>query len=673
MIVTSHGRSASHRTAQEIEGDLAHRINSLSPEELQCLQELIKNDSPELNVVYKQAVTEEYDRAFIGVDRWLEDEYYSGEYGKALYPQLRKDLKELFEGGYSEAIFSGSIGWGKSFLSSIGVIRMLYEISCLRNPQRTYGLADGDNIVFASISVNVKVAQLVIFEGIEERLKNIPYFRNEFKPRKFGGDLRFPKNILLQAGSSTDTSIIGLNIFGGIVDEINFLRSRSIQQKASHARWGHIDRAENLYAAIVRRMKSRYMRSGRVPGILFLVSSKRTVNDFTERRIRESKSDPTVFVKEYSTWAVKPKSAFSNDKFRVLVGNDRIRSRILAEDENPEIPPGSEVTIIDVPEDFRGDFERDLPGAIRDSAGLATQTYSSYIQKPEKIHEMHKNESRKHPFTVMEYDPSLPGDFIWSQLARVNTDGEWEPLLNPNAPRHVHIDPSLSGDSTGLCCGHISHHVEVIRKKGQGSDEHVKEMAPVYVVDFILRIVPPVGDEIQTKSVRKLIYELSAHGFHIKLTTTDSFLAPAYSQPLQDKGYRCDTVSVDTSLVPYENVKTALYENRIKCYEYKPLEYELAHLEYDRDRNKVDHAPDNGKDVSDALAGCLYTLSTIKNVQPIAPELGLSEYKAQTRAGASMEEDVDEDWVLDKKSIMVTDETVLPEKPKRREPLMPLT
>jgi intein/homing endonuclease len=540
-----------------------------------------------------------------------------------------------------------SIGWGKSTFANVAVIRMIYEVSCLKNPQRSYGLEENSSIIFASLSVNIRNAQQVVFSGIADKIRSIPYFVKCFQGVHRRGIL-FPKNIVLAAGSSTNSSVIGLNIFGGIIDEINFMRSAS-SQRVDFSK-GYMDRAESLYAAIIRRMKSRYMRGGKIPGILIQVSSKRSINDFTERRIKEARHDPFVFVREYGLWETKPESYHSRKKFRVLVGNDRIRSKILSDDEKVDIPDDSDIVIIEVPEDFRLDFERDLDGSIRDIAGCSTHTIASFIQNSDKIYEM--ADERSHPFSAYEYNPLKEEEFLWDMLCSKNAKtGDWEPKINPQAVRHVHIDPSITGDATGFCMAHVSHWTEVVRRRSPGEDDFVKEMVPFFVVDFILRIIPPPGEEIPFSKVRELIYDLSKHGFHIKLVTTDSYQRIAYSQALKEKGYATDLVSVDINMDPYESLKLALYENRIKCYKYDPLFYELRYLEEDKTRRKIDHRPDMSKDAADALAGCIFTLTTrITNVQPIAPTMGVSDEIGN--------DDIESDgtWVIDNGQVPVGDE-----------------
>jgi hypothetical protein len=393
-----------------------------------------------------------------------------------------------------------------------------------------------------------------------------------------------------------------------------------------------VDHAETIYNAINRRMKSRFKQRGKLPGMIFIVSSKKTVDDFTARRVRQSLADPSVFVRDYALWEVKPEDYYSAKKFWVLVGNEQIPSRILEDNEvetlRKTIPEST--ILLDVPEDFRIDFERDLEGSIRDLAGCATVAISPFIQRREKILEAVDTE-RTHPFSSLTYDPSKGGNIQWEKLTQMVQSRDFEgggqhlrPIVNPNAPRHVHIDPSLRGDATGLVMAHVSGYVDVRRRSTDGRE--YMERAPTFVVDFMLRIVPPVGDEIVMGDVRRLVYDLSAHGYLLTCISMDSWQSADGIQQLQQRGFNAKMLSVDTSMDPYENLKTALYEGRVSFYRYEPLIKELQQLEKNTKKKKVDHPPKGSKDVSDALAGCLFTLAQQQAVQPVPILRGSSYY-----------------------------------------------
>ena len=96
--------------------------------------------------------------------------------------------------------------------------------------------------------------------------------------------------------AGSDTGAIGMNVFGGIIDEMNFM-PRVKGSAFSRLRGGEeYDKAQALYLSIIRRMKSRFMVRGMLPGKLILVSSSNYPGDFTDQKIEEAKTDKTTFV-----------------------------------------------------------------------------------------------------------------------------------------------------------------------------------------------------------------------------------------------------------------------------------------------------------------------------------------------------------------------------------------
>lgn len=497
-----------------------------------------------------------------------------------------------------------------TYLASVGLCWILYELSCMRNPQRSFGLASDSNLSVVCFSVTEMLAIKVAFENIATKIRASPYFQEHFPFEVTKKELRFPHNIWVAARASTDSSALGLNVISGFVDEGNFFHDAASSRNTP----GFMGRAEALYAQIQRRMKSRFERFGRLPGMLFVVSSKKTNEDFTNKRITANTQDPSVFVIDFALWEVKPE-VYTSQVFRVLCGNETIPSQILTDEEYERllragIPEG--VVIADVPEDFRPDFERDLEGSIRDLAGISTVAVHPYIQQRDKILAAVDKE-RVHPFSSVSYDMSVGGQFLWGGLVCPSRNPQsstpTEPILNPRIPRHIHIDTSLRRDATGFAMSHVPGYV-FVKRRGRDGNEYT-ERAPLYVVDFMLQVVPPAGREILLSDIRHLVYDLAAKGFNISLVTLDSYQSQDTIQQLTQRGFNAKVLSVDVTPEPYDTLKTALYEDRIRYYAYEPLLAELRKLEeHSKGRvRKIDHPGGGSKDVADAVAGTIFSLS----------------------------------------------------------------
>jgi hypothetical protein len=625
-IIKEGGQYKTVRGSADEESSILKELGSLTAEEIETLKLMLAELNTDLQgqpTIIDVLNNAQYKNTPVDLETFVYDPHFLGETCGNTYRVLFEDLKNVFSGGYNEVIVSGSIGYGKSYFASIGICRILYELSCMKSPQKAFGLAADSKISAICLSVTEQLAIKVAFEYIAAKIKASEYFQQHFPFKAMKKELVFPNNIWVAARATTDTSALGLAPIAAFLDETNFLAKpqKSVRNIPGVPRY---DQAEVIYNAIKRRMKSRFEKRGRLPGILFLVSSKQSNDDFTERKIRESASDPSVYALDYALWDVKPEAYDMENCFHVFCGNEVALSRILEPEEvdsfRKQLPEGTE--IIAVPPEFRADFERDLEGAIRDLAGRATAALHPFIHKREKIQDA-IDPSRAHPFSTPVYDMSKGGSFLWSVMTgafseRVSGGGTTRvvrPLVNPRAVRHVHIDPALSGDCAGFCMSHIAGWKDVIRRT-EDQREYL-ERAPIYYVDVVLQIIPPIGGEIVLGDIRRLIYELTSHGYTITSVSTDSFQSADTIQKLSQKGYNAQLVSVDTSLEPYENLKLALYEDRVVLYDYEPLKVELRQLEKHATKNKVDHPPKGSKDCADALAGALFTLSQAHTNMPL--------------------------------------------------------
>jgi hypothetical protein len=312
------------------------------------------------------------------------------------------------------------------------------------------------------------------------------------------------------------------------------------------------------------------------------------------------------------------------------------QSKILNEGEKP---PRGLKRVIEVPEDFRLDFEKDIDGALRELAGISTRTVSPFLVRRDAIMGI-IDSSRSHPFSLIE---STLRDGL--RILRNNLD------LDVNAPRGAHLDLGIRHDACGLVIGYVSGmrrvertptEVELGEEVDGGIEHEYKadkgsgkwfEMLPVIVIEAMLRIVPPPGDEIMLEDVIKLILKLRYEiGLPIKWVTGDTYQSFAVLQMLKERGIRTGVQSVDKTDAPYNELKSAIYDGRLVAYDYPPLIDELVSLERHenpgRGKPKIDH-PDTmmtmggervrgSKDLADGLAGMVYLLTRRRETWDVA-------------------------------------------------------
>jgi len=564
-------------------------------------------------------------REVVPIRQWLSSTYFLGSHAKNLYPFWREEIVDFIEGGYSEWIITGAIGTGKSFAAEITAQRKLYELSCYDFPQRLFGLADISKIFFAYLSVSRSQAELTGFGDIRAMVDDTIYFQRHFqRDKEIDSVLKFPQKVFFVPGSDA-LHVIGTNLFGAILDETNFLKA------GGSGKAGDLAKAAALYREITDRRRSRFVGArSRDVGFSLLVSSSTHYSSFTETRIKKADSDTKVTISR--PWDAKPKGEYSSKKFFVfkgteyedpvvaekpediyhLVKDEQIKEGLRIEQELSDsedevlmaeivelLPPELQILFILVPEDFLKDFRDDVVAALRNIAGESTAPTGKLFSAG-SVWQMCTTTQIRHPFGKETFTISLqkPGeiiDFMDVEYFFKEIEGKLYPRRHPHARRYVHIDQSISGDPTGMGMCHIG---------GMRIDRDTGIKLPLLELDFALRIIPPPRpDKISIAKVRKFFFDLRDRHVIIGKLTYDQYQSTDSIQIMQSHGIPAEHQSLDKDDKQWVQFNNLLYETRFLMYDYKPLRTEYFDLDHDQEKHKVDHPPENFKDVSDGVVG----------------------------------------------------------------------
>lgn len=495
-----------------------------------------------------------------------------GEWEGEIYPKVMDELRAICTGDYVEVVLTGGIGSAKTSTALILMAYQLYLISILRDPHKEFGLMKSSEIVFVFQSLNASTAKTVDFMRFKSMIDHSKYFRAKFDyDRNVESELRFPNRVIVRPIAGTSTGAIGQNTINALIDEINFMavtdKSKQSREKGTH------DQAWENYNSLVRRRKSRFMKQGKLPGLFLLVSSKRYPGEFTDVKIEEARTNKQIYIYDKRTWEIAPEGTFSGKTFRLFTGDLIRKPRILA--PHDKVPKEDERLVMEIPEEFRSDFEQDILSALRDIAGVATMALAPFIIEIEKVAKCFGKRS-----SILSSDTC---DFVTSQLQILPNR-----FMDKDQPRFVHVDLALTGDVAGVACGYVPGFMPIKR-----SEDSI-EVLPIINMDFTLGVPAPPNAEIDFSKIRTLLYKLKELGLNIKWVSYDGWNSADSLQILRRKGFSVGVQSMDRTMVPYEVAKTALMDNRVnapadnKCY----MEY--ISLELDAKKGKVDHPAQNG-------------------------------------------------------------------------------
>ena len=522
----------------------------------------------------------------VSLEEFITNPFYMNKKKEEFYEEVMKELIILNNHNgkrvinpYSEAVFTGGIGSAKSTSALYTTAYQLYILSCFRRPHLAFNLDVSSEIAFIFQSVSSGTAVTVDYTRFYEMVKASPYFNTVFPfDKRKKSKLVFPNRIEVYPLGS-DHGSIGQNIMGGIIDEVNFMQVIENSKRTRDS--GVYDQATVIYDSIARRRKTRFIEGEKSAGILCLVSSKRYPGEFTDKKLEEAKTDPTIYVYDKRVWDVKPKGTFKG-YFPLYTGDGLNKPKILTEEEAKKEDPAY---VMRVPNFYRREFEKDLVGAVRDIAGVSTLARYPYFSDSESV--VSSFGAVNTVLSDVEVDFSEKSISIYPQRFK-----------NIERPRWVHIDLGVTNDSAGIACGYVDSFK---------LDNHNFPM-PCITFDFTLRVKPPKNGEIKFSKIRDLIIKCRQLGLPIKWVSFDSFQSVDSIQILRQMGFSAGTISMDKSLEPYNITRSAFYENRVRSPIHQKVIEELLSLEFIAQKGKVDHPPAGSKDVSDAMAGVIFNL-----------------------------------------------------------------
>ena len=474
-----------------------------------------------------------------------------------------------------EAIFTGAIGIGKTTLASIVIPYMAHWTLCLTDPQNYFDLMAGSRIAFMLMSTSRLQARDVVYSDIKARIDHSSWFQENYPyDPSIKSQFRFPKDVWIIPGDSSERTFEGFNILGGIVDEID---SHKVTKDKMYVEIG--------YDTIKRRMSSRFQNRG----FILLIGQMKSSTGFAAKMYKQYLSDPTCYAARMSIWESYGWEHFTDEQgnrqsFWFDCDRMQITTKILAELQ------GYPDHVMEIPRDFYRDFSYSPYKSLRDLAGRPAIVGSPLFNDPNKIHEARKNWLWRYNVPDGPVDPK-------NQIA------EWFTARN-SVKRVVHVDIAYSatGDALAFAMGHVP---EVVDVDG--------ELKPFICIDLLWRAKAAPGTEIFLGDIRKIIYDLKdRRGFNIVLLTTDGFQSTDFRQQVERRRIRTDVLSTDKSTLPYYDLYDAVSEDRIAIPPYlTPLSWDnpdpidILHRELSQlieEDNKIDHPPEGSKDVTDAVA-----------------------------------------------------------------------
>ncbi len=607
-------------------------LHNLSP----STQSLLVDQADRLKVIYGknmpkqeviQVLTQQlhltqtgYATQPVGIEEFIVSAEYMDQ-GRFVRPKIMEHLLNIFDPSrtYYEVVLGGAIGIGKNYVAELGLAYDIYDLSCLFSPQGHYDLAPGSSIIYSLQSKTFDLAKKVIYQQFKQRLKQTAYFSQQYAPsRLVKAELQFPHNVTVMPVSTTDTSTLGLNIAGAIIDEVNFLMQKKKSQDSSVK-----SLAERIYISILGRIESRFTITGKTGGHIYMVSSTKHRGDFIDKKEKEAETNPHIYVMHMAQWESLPQKYFTKPPFFIQLPTSHNKGKTFDEQPpdailiTPKEAQGKVFEVVQVPGEYKDSFQKDFLTSVRNIAGVPLERVTHFIDRPwvQKAQVEHLKYYQDQLFKYDSFTLTPTTDF------QEIIDYEFLVKLTHLGPFSLHVDLGISKDSAGLAVSHV------IGSKGEG-----KSHFPIYGVAGASKAIPPVVGEIDLKRLGQLIVEISRY-IELMAVTMDRYQAAYLSQVCRLNSLPTWIVSTVRSLAPYDTLSYALRDERIYLPPSENLNEELGSLQQDNVKGEIDHEQDGAKDMADAVAASVYNLSQRKSsYREIGPPKPFTTFIPRSRA-----------------------------------------
>ena len=125
----------------------------------------------------------DYDDVPVSPEEFLNSRHFMGPFVDALYPKWKEELLFILDpaNAINEWILYGSIGTGKTSAACVAQLYKLYQLTCMKSPQKLFGLAEHFPVYFAFFSVTKEKAEDAINAKFQGMMNMSPYFRERLE------------------------------------------------------------------------------------------------------------------------------------------------------------------------------------------------------------------------------------------------------------------------------------------------------------------------------------------------------------------------------------------------------------------------------------------------------------------------------------------------------------
>lgn len=512
---------------------------------------ILGNLSPQL-LLELEAQMLGYEKIPPSIEEFIESPYYLGNtYGDGkLYSYWKPILKDIFPDPvttkYNTLVLTGCIGSGKSTISRLIALYMYCRLDHLKNFD-FFELSKGKNFVFSFFHTTADNVDNTFLDPFELIKRDSPYFST--------GLLNAPI-VENKADTPRGKGPIGLDVLLYIFSEVNFIKPEVATSKMNTA---------------MNRLASRFKKASGYFGLIIIDSSAEESGSFVDDFVETKCHPQSTKVVRSKIWEVKPHIYGADGWFKVYLGDSTRDAFILDGSNEPDyvMPENLEREldsdrILLVPNDLFNEFTLDLNLSLNDHAGISTTSNDYFIQDRKALDKVFSLPFKNQEVIEIDfYSNERLYDRLFDSIKTIPRDK----VLS------VRFDIGVVSDYTGLSICYFDDYIVKDRKN--------KTRVPMFINAVTAAIGRIQGQETSISKLYEFVKDLSKE-FEIGAVTSDQFQSRQLIQDLKRDGFNAYEISVDRTDAPYQALKLAIYEGRIKIPQSKLLMRELRELQYSR-------------------------------------------------------------------------------------------
>lgn len=487
-----------------------------------------------------------YDRDYLRLPQMGEEQANVVELATNVYPYYIREMLGWETPNFDIVTCLWGKGSGKDFISRVSILRSVYLLLCLKEPQACYGMVRTDHIDFINMAYSSYQARNIFFMPLIRLLRDSKFFRGMWA--QHGNQIEFDKGLLAHSGNSSQESFEGFNPLLVVLDEIDAFRTRQDLRRYRGQNPEHS--AEGIFNALKSSSTSRFPGIGKV----MLLSFLRRPDGFMMQMYQRAQKDVKAYASKGATWEINPTK-------------DRV--------------------------DFEDDFRRNPEDSAMRYACIPTATRDHFFKNRDLLYE------------VFHYDPETD-DVRVNAPMNPFSEGEfltgYELSVNDHRPRYMHVDIGISNDAATVVSVHLHGWMQQFNvQMPVVKVDFIARLDPRDAVTGEIEI-----DQIR-EVIRKFRYRRGGNKLvNIAVVTFDQFQSRDSMQILSREGFVTGYRSVDKDDHDYVSTKELVYTKRLLSPGTAIVPRELRELIRIPGRvTKVDHVTGGSKDAADALCGAV--------------------------------------------------------------------